>query len=140
MVNSKSRFFVPDFGLNRKTSFQDSSENGNVFRVKSNNSIAGSSKGSGDISNFNAVDESKPLKTKYLTQPEIIGQGMQVIWTDLSQYYPEREDDPQLQLLKKKYARKSRCKNTLVIEPIGTFFELIDPQKDTFRLDEPCLK
>ena len=42
--------------------------------------------------------------------------------------------------MQKKYARKSRCRNTLVIEPIGSFFELIDPAKDTFRLDDPMLK
>ena len=50
---------------------------------------------------------------------------MQIFWTDILKYYPEREND--IKDLQIKYAWKKNSKNTLVIEMVGTFVTLIDP-------------
>lgn len=54
----------------------------------------------------------------------------------MSVYYPDREE--QFYVNQKKFSRTSKYKNTLVIEPCGTFWQLIDPAKDNFSFgDDP---
>ena len=60
-----------------------------------------------------------PLRIKFLTEAQILGEGRQVYWTNLNHYYKERDES--ITLLQKKYARKVKSKKCLVFEPIGTF-------------------
>lgn len=62
-----------------------------------------------------------------MTEKEILGEDGNIFWTDLSKYYPDRDQDTILPL-QKKFARTANVKNTLVIELIGTFASLIDPK------------
>ena len=67
-----------------------------------------------------------------------MGEGMQSLWTDLAYYYPDRHE--MIEFVQNKYRRKNKCRDTLVFEPVGSFFQLLDPEKDQFDLGEPSMK
>ena len=63
---------------------------------------------------------------------------MFIFWTDLSKYYPDRQEA--IYDLQEKYARKCKIRNTLVIEMVGTFLHLIDPSDPELRFNDPSVK
>jgi len=76
----------------------------------------------------------------YLTEANILGEGVSVFWTDLTRHFPDREDD--IFDVQSQLVRTSKYKSTLVIEPIGTFFQLIDPANlpDGFCMSDQLFK
>ena len=78
--------------------------------------------------NNNKVKDENNERVNFLSEQIILGEDYQIYWTDLSKYYPER--DSEINQLQVNLARKSKSTNTIVIEPVGTFLQLIDPHTD----------
>lgn len=77
-------------------------------------------------------------KPKYLIQKEILGEGVKVYWADLSLFGHERDEAFKQQQMQ--YRRTSNSKNCLVIEPIGTFFQLVNPNVNSYVFGDTSMR
>lgn len=91
----------------------------------------------GTLQDIGEFDENQE-KAKFLNEKSILGEEIYVFWTDLCKYYPEREEIISNQ--QKQLARQTKCPNSLVIELIGTFLQLIDPESPDLTINDQSIK
>lgn len=73
-----------------------------------------------------------------MTESFILGSSESVEFTDLSKFYPDRVES--LSELCAKFAKTTKHTSSLILEPIGTLFKLLNPSTDCIQFTDPLVR
>ena len=120
----------PDFGLSNDE--EEPADNKTLpfsISFKSLTQFQSETQIGGEAQSYNTHSEdqesgSESVQIKYLTETEILGSEMQVYYTYLCEYYPDRAKDIASQ--QAKFNRTTKHKSTLVFELVDQFLYMKD--------------